>query len=85
MKFEINSKKMVKNHQQIFRKDPCIHTHTRRVNVRTRVLSRRNVRAHVFPSCAGVCAGIFIKNLLMILYDLIAINLKFHKDRCFRC
>ena len=85
MKFDTFINKIVKNYQKIFRKDPCTHACTRGKNVRARVLSRRNVRTHVFPSCAGVCARIFMKNLLMIFYHLIAINLKFHKDRSFRC
>ena len=85
MKFEINSNKMVKNHQQIFRKDPYTHACTRGKNVRAHVSSRQNARAHVFASCARVRERIFTKTLLMISHYLIDINLKFHKDRSFRC
>ena len=85
MKFETFIYKIVKNHQQIFRKDPCTHARTQGKNVRARVLSRQNARAHVFASCAPVSARIFMKNLLMIFYYIIDINLKFHKDRSFRC
>ena len=38
MKFETYIHKIVKNHQMIFRKDPCKHARTRFVNVRARVL-----------------------------------------------
>ena len=75
MKFEINSNKMVKNHHQIFRKDPCTHACTR----------GKNARAHVYASCECVYARIFTKNDLIILYYLINKSLKFHKDRSFRC
>ena len=40
MKFKIYIHKIVKIHQMIFRKDPCTHTRTGRVNVRTHVSSR---------------------------------------------
>ena len=85
MKFETYIHKIVKNYQKIFRKDPCTHARTRGKNVRARVLSRRNVRAHVYASCSRICARIFTKNLLLILYYLVNISLKFHKDRSFRC
>ena len=85
MKFKTSIHKIVKNHQQLFRKDPCTHARTRGVNVRTRVSSRQNVRAHVYASCARMYARIFTKNLLMILYYLLNRSLKFHKDRRFCC
>ena len=85
MKFENIIHEIVKNHQMIFRKDPCIHKPSRGVNVRARVLSRQNARAHVYASCARMCAQIFTKNLLMILYYLVNRSLEFHKDRSFRC
>ena len=66
MKFEINSNKMVKNHQQIFRKDPYTDGCTQGKNVRAHVSSRQNARAHVFASCARVCTRIFMKNLLVL-------------------
>ena len=69
----------------IFCNDPSIHTRTWGVNVRARVLSRQNARAHVFASCAYMCARIFMKNLWMILYYLMNRNLKFHKNRSFYC
>ena len=77
--------KIVKNHQNIFLKDVCKHARTRWVNVRARVLPRRNARAHVDTSCARVCAQIFTKIFLIILYYLMNVSLKFHKDRSFRC
>ena len=85
MKFETFIHEIVKNYQMIFRKDPCIHKPSRGVNVRARVLSRQNARAHVYASCARICAQICTKNLLMILYYLMNKSLKFHKDRSFRC
>ena len=85
MKFETYIHKIVKNYQQIFHKDPCTHACTGVVNVRARVSSRQNVRTHVYASCAHVCARIITKNLLIILYYLMNISLKFHKDRSFRC
>ena len=84
IKFQTYIHKIVKNDQKIFRKDPCTHAHTRGVNVCARVLSRRNVRAHIFASCAPVCARIFTKNQQTILYYLMNITLKFHKDPSFR-
>ena len=84
MKFETFIHEIVKHYQMIFRKDPCIHTRTRRVNVRARVLSRRNARAHIYASCVRMCARIFMKNHLIILYYLINKSLKFLKDRSFR-
>ena len=85
MKFETYLHKVVKNHQIIFRKNPCTHTRTRDVNVRVRVSSRRNARAYTYASCACIFARIFTTNYLMILYYLMKINLKFHKDLSFRC
>ena len=85
MKFKTSIHKIVKNHQQIFRKDPCTHTRTRGVNVRARISSRQNARAHIYASCERVYARIFAKNDLIILYYLINKSLKFHKDRSFRC
>ena len=85
MKFETYIHKIVKNHQMIFRKDPCTDSRTRGVNVRVRILSRRNAHAHVYASCARVCARIFMKNLFIIFYYLMNISFKFHKDRSLRC
>ena len=85
MKFETFIYKIVKNHQLIFRKDPCKHARTRGVNVRTRISSRQNACAHIYASCVCVCAQIFTKNLLIILYYLMNISVKFHKDLSFRC
>ena len=85
MKFDTFIYEIVKNYQQIFRKDPCIHTRTRGVNVSAYVLSQRNERVHVYASCGHVCGRIFTKNLLILLYFPININLKFHKNRSFRC
>ena len=65
----------------IFRKDPCTDVRTQGVSVS----SRQNARAHVYASCARMCAQIFTKNLLMILYYLVNRSLEFHKDRSFRC
>ena len=84
MKFETYIHKIV-NCQQIFCKDPYTHTRTRGKNVRARISSRQNARAHIYDSCVRVCAWIFTKNLLIILYYLMNISLKFHKDRSFHC
>ena len=73
------------NYHNKNRKDPCTHTCTRGVNVPARVLTRRNVPAHVYASCARVCTRIFTKIFVVVLYYLINLSLKFHKDRCFRC
>ena len=54
MKFETYIHKIVKNHQIIFRKDPCTHARTRGVNMRARVSSRKNAHVHVYASCARV-------------------------------
>ena len=85
MKFETYIHKIVKNYQKIFRNDPCTHVRTRCVNVRAHVLPRRTARAHVYNSCTRVCARIFMKNLLVILYYVMNTSLKFHKDRSFSC
>ena len=85
IKFQTYIHKIVKNDQKIFRKDPCAHAHTRGVNVCARVLSRRNARVQIFASCAPLCCRIFTKNQQIILYYLINIGLKFHKDPSFRC
>ena len=85
MKFETYIYKIVQNYQMIFRKDLCTHARTRGINVRAPVLSRRNARAHVYASCAPVFAQIFTKTLLMILYYLMNISLKFHRDQNFCC
>ena len=85
MKFETCIHMIVQNYQKNFCKDPCTHARTRGVDVRARVLSRRNERAHVYASCARMCARIFTKNHLIILNYLMNISLKFHKDRSFRC
>ena len=69
----------------IFHKDPCTHAHTRGVNVRARISSRQNARAHIYASCTRVYARIFTKNHLIMLYYLMNKSLKFHKDRSFRC
>ena len=85
MKFETYIHKIVKNYLMIFLLDPCTDAYTRCVNMRARVLPRRNARAHFYTSCARVCARIFTKNHLIILYYLMNISLKFHKDRSFCC
>ena len=84
MKFKTSIHEVVKNYQMIFHKDPCIRTPTRGVNVRARILSRRNARAHVYASCGRAYARIFMKNHLINLYYLMNKSLKFHKDRSFR-
>ena len=85
MKFETFIHKIVNNYQQIFCKDPCTHARTRGINMRARISSRQNARAHVYASCARVYARIFTKINLTILYYLMNKSLKFHKDRSFRC
>ena len=66
-------------------RDICKTILTYLQNVRARVSSRQNARGHVYASCARVCARIFTKNFLIILYYLINESIKFHKDRSFRC
>ena len=85
MKFETYIYKIIKNYQTIFRKDPCTHARTRGKIMRARVSSRQNARDYIYASCVCVCARIFMKNLLIILYYLMNISLKFHKDPSFRC
>ena len=85
LKFETYIHKVVKNHQMIFHKDPCTDARTRGVSVCARVSSRQNVRMYVYVSCARIWARILMKNYLMILYYLMNISLKFHKDLSFRC
>ena len=85
IKFQITIHKKVKNYHKIFCKDPCTNPRTRGINVRVRVLPRRNVRAYVYASCPRVCARIFTKNLVIILYYLIYFSLKFRRDPSFRC
>ena len=85
MKFETYLHKIVKNHQMIFCKDPCTDARTRCVSVCARFSSRQNARAHVYVSCSRVSARIFTKNYLRILYYLMKISLKFHKNLSFRC
>ena len=85
MKLDTFIHEIVKNCQMIFRQDPCIHTPTRCIDVRARILSRWNARAHVYSSCRHMCVRIFMKNLLLILYYLVNKSLEFHKDRSFRC
>ena len=69
----------------IFRKDPCTHARTQDVSVCARVSSRQNARTYGYVSCARMCAWIFTKNYLLILYYFMNIILKFHKDLSFRC
>ena len=85
MKFETYIYKIVKNCLLIFCKDPCTHVRTRGKNMRARVSSRQNARAHIYASCVRVCAQIFTKNLLIIYYYLMNISLKFYKDPSFLC
>ena len=85
MKFETYIHKILKNYLLIFRKDPCTHARTRDKNMRARVSYRQNASAHIYASCVCVCAQIFTKNQQIILYFLMNIGLKFHKDPCFCC
>ena len=80
-----NIYKIVQNYPLIFRKDPFTHAPTQGKNMRTHVLSRQNAHAHVFTLCVLVCARIFTKNQWIILYYLMNISLKFHKDQSFSC
>ena len=84
MKFQTFIYNIVKNYQKFFGKDPSTNTPTGGVNVRARAFRRDKTRAHVQPSCARVCARIFIKNLVNILFHLMNIRLKFHKEWSFR-
>ena len=81
MKFETPIPNILKNYQNIFRKDSCTHACKRGINVRAHVSSR----AHVYAFCEHVCVWIFTKNLLVIVYYLMNKSIKFHKDRSFRC
>ena len=85
MKFETYNHKIVKDYLTFFYKDPCTHARTRCKNMRARVLSRQNAREHVYTTCVRVCARIFMKNQQIILYYLMIISLKFHKDLSLRC
>ena len=85
MKFETYIHKILKNYLLIFHKDPCTYARTRGKNMRTRVWSRQNTRVHIYASWVCVCAQIFTKNLLIILYYLMNVSLKFHKVQSFRC
>ena len=85
MKFQTFIHKIVKNYHKSFSKDPYTHARTRGINVRTHVLSRRNARTHLYASCMRMCAQIFMKNLLVVLYYLINLSLKFYKNRSFCC
>ena len=76
---------MLLESKMIFHKDPCTDARTLGVSVYARVSSRQNARTYVYVSCAGICARIFMKNHLMILYYLMNISLKFHKDLSFCC
>ena len=85
MKVQSYIHKIVKNYLLIFCKDLCTHAHTRGVNVHKRVLLQQNAHVHIFTSYARVCTRIFTKNQQIILYFLMNIGLKFHKDPCFCC
>ena len=85
MKFETKVHKIGKNYQIFFCKDPCTHGRTPSLNVHARVSSRQNARAHVYALFARVCAWIFTKKKLVVLYYLINLSFKFHKDRSFCC
>ena len=85
MKFETKFNKIVKNYHKNFRKDSCTHARTRGVNMPARVLTRRNARAHIYASCACVCARIFTKIFVVVLYYLINLSFKFQKDWSFCC
>ena len=85
MKFDTYIHKTVKIYHMNFCKDPCTQARTRGVNACARVLSRRNARAHVYASCARVCARIYTKIFVVVLYYLMNLRFKFHKDRSFRC
>ena len=85
IKFETFIHKIVNNNQKILHKDPFTHARTQGVNVRACIVSRRNVRGHVYASFACMCAWIFMQNLLIIIYYLMNKSLKFHKDLSFRC
>ena len=85
MKFEIYIYKIVKNDQMIFHEDPCIHAHTRGVNVHARISSRKDARAHIYASCARLFARIFKKYVVVFCYYLMNVSVKFQKDPSFRC
>ena len=76
---------IVKKYHKIFRKDPCTNARTRGKNVRAHVSSRQNARAHVYASCARVCARILTKNVVVFFYYLMNVSVKFQKDPSFCC
>ena len=80
MKFETYIENIVKNHQKIFHKDQCMYLRmrTRDINVHARAFCRDETCACTFmPRVRPSVHGSF-DNLLIILYYLININLKFH-------
>ena len=48
---------------------------------RIKQTSQQNASAHIYASCARLCARIFTKTF----YYLMNLSFKFHKDRSFRC
>ena len=85
MKSETYIHKIVKNYLPIFHKDPCTHARTRGKKMRARVSSRQNARAYVYAPCVRMCARIFMKNHLLILYSFVNIIIKFHENRYLPC
>ena len=60
-----------------------VHTHAR--TRRKCARARRNTRVHVYAQCARIYAWIFMKKILVILYYLMSLSVKFQKDPKFRC
>ena len=61
-KFDTFIYKIVKNHQMIFRKDPCTHTPTRAVNARARFVATNSARASLCLVCMRMCTDLYEKS-----------------------
>ena len=51
--------------------------------MRAHVSSRQNEGAHVYASCARMCARILTKNVVVFFYYLMNVSVKFQKDPSF--
>ena len=69
MKFEISIHKIVKNHPQIFRRDPCTPARTWGENVRTRVSSRQKARG-TFRSHVRVCMHGSLRKIIWYFFTI---------------
>ena len=91
MKFDTWAHKIVKNHQQKFRKDPCTYTRTQRINVRAlrnmrarnetcvRATKRTRATKHAPTRLQFVCTWIFTKKISVNLHHLMNLTFIFIK------